>query len=79
MLASHSPDDVAALIEVAGAARGWRILVFHRFLTGPADDRFPPEYPIADFEQVLDHLLASGLDVVTVEEGLARIACTPPS
>ena len=76
VFASTTPGEVFSLIEQARERRGWRILIFHRFTTGTPDNRFPPQYSLRDYEAVLDEVVASGLDVVTTEQGLARLACT---
>lgn len=72
---STEPRDVLALVADAQERRGWRILVFHRFTEGSPDHRFPPEYNLADFEEILDGIVASGIDVVTTEEALRRLSC----
>lgn len=66
--------DVRAKIEDAKAKRGWQILVFHDFTTGRSND--PYVYDIADFSAVLDEIVASGIEVVTVGEGVERIRCS---
>jgi hypothetical protein len=53
-------------------------LVWHRFTTGQPDNNYPPAYNLEGFEAVLDHLLLAGVDVVTVEQGLARSSCAAP-
>ncbi|MFZ9888004.1 MAG: polysaccharide deacetylase family protein [Myxococcota bacterium] len=70
--------EVKALIDAAREERAWRILVWHRFTTGQPDNNYPPAYTLEGFEAVLDHLLLAGVDVVTVEQGLARSSCAAP-
>jgi peptidoglycan/xylan/chitin deacetylase (PgdA/CDA1 family) len=73
VLSSTSVADVAALIDETVNVGGWRILGFHRFTTGSASD--PYSYRLADFEAILDHALASGIDIVTYSEAVAQLAC----
>ena len=75
VLSTTSPAQLRALVQQAQAQRAWLILVFHDFTTGTpsASDR----YRISDFSAVLDEIAASGIEVVTVSEGAARVRCTP--
>lgn len=73
-----SADELRALIDTAREERAWRILVWHRLTTGQPDNDYPPAYTLDGFEAFLDYLLAAGVDIVTVEEGLARSSCVSP-
>ena len=72
-LKSDTPAQVQTLIQQAQAARGWRILCFHAFSSGAPSDIYT--YRIDDFAAVLDAIAASGIEVVTVAGGLARMRC----
>lgn len=71
-------EELHALIDAAREERAWRILVWHRLTTGQPDNDYPPAYSLDRFEAFLDDLLAAGVDVVTVEEGLTRSLCVSP-
>jgi peptidoglycan/xylan/chitin deacetylase (PgdA/CDA1 family) len=71
-------SQVCAQLAETAALRGWRILVFHDFTTAATTD-MQLAYPIARFEGVLQCAASTpGLDVVTVREGAAAIACASP-
>lgn len=70
-----APSEVLAWVADAQERRGWRVLVFHRFTTGTPDERFPPQYNVSAFEEILDGIVASGVAVVTTEEALERLRC----
>jgi hypothetical protein len=49
------------------------MIVFHGLSSGPSSDLYI--YPIDSFTAVLDAVVASGLEIVTVDEGVRRIRC----
>lgn len=68
-----TPAQIRALVQQAQSSRGWLILLFHDFTAGTPSDQY--RYRISDFETVLDDLAASGVDVVTTSQALARLRC----
>jgi peptidoglycan/xylan/chitin deacetylase (PgdA/CDA1 family) len=73
VLSDTTPATVKALVQDAQSRRGWLILLFHDFTTGTPADAY--RYRLADFTRVLDDLTASGVEVVTVSQGAARLGC----
>lgn len=73
VLSTTTPSEIRTLLQQARAERGWVILLFHKFTTSTptASD----DYRVSDFEQVLDDIVASGLPVVTVEQGVTQTRC----
>ena len=75
VFSTTTPSELAALMEEARTTQGWSILLFHNFSAGAPGDAY--SYAAADFDAVLDAVDASGLDVVTVGEGIERLRCPP--
>ncbi len=71
--ANTTTAELRSRILDAKANRGWLILLFHDFIVGPPKNI--DAYDIADFKTVLDDLAASGLEVVTMDQGVARMGC----
>lgn len=68
-----TPAQVRTLVQRAQTSRGWLILMFHNFTAGTPGD--PYVYRSSDFRTVLDDLRASGVELVTVSQGAARLRC----
>lgn len=64
-------EDVAELVHEAARRKLWLILVFHGIVDGKP--RRATDEPVAEFDRVLDAIASSGLDVVTVREGAAKL------
>lgn len=75
VLSFTPPARLAETMAEARTSRGWYILLFHNFTTGAPGDAYT--YSVADFDAVLDLVEDSGLDVVTVGEGVERLRCPP--
>ena len=73
VLSTTTVDAVRGLLDETRARKGWRILLFHDFTSGVSSD--PYVYRAADFAAVLNAIAASGLETVTLGEGLERIKC----
>lgn len=69
------PSHITQMLEEARTTRGWYIALFHNFSAGVPGDQY--SYSAADFGTVLDAVAASGLDVVTVGQGIERLRCPP--
>jgi peptidoglycan/xylan/chitin deacetylase (PgdA/CDA1 family) len=61
---------VELAIDRAKASHEWIILVFHRLIEG--EPTLTTEWKISDFNQIVDKVAASGIDVATVSSALAR-------
>jgi peptidoglycan/xylan/chitin deacetylase (PgdA/CDA1 family) len=68
-----TPAQVQAMIQQAKTTRGWLILCFHGFTTDTPTD--PETYRVDDFRAILDAIAASGLEVVTLTQGVSRLRC----
>jgi len=62
---------IEQLLQRTADERGWLILVFHDIVDGPAVRG--SDEPLEVFEQILDQIEGSGLEVVTVAEGVEAI------
>lgn len=71
--ASMTPAQIHTLVQQARSSRGWLILLFHDFSSGTPANAYT--YAVSDFVTVLDELAASGLEVVTTQQGVARVRC----
>jgi hypothetical protein len=70
--------EVCAQLAEAASVKGWRILVFHEFITAPTSNQ-SLSYPISWFAGILQCAQSMpGLDVVTVREGSERLRCASP-
>ena len=70
-LSVESTDTVAVLnaaIDRAESERGWLILVFHQLTS--LEPEFAPQYSGLDFAQVMAHLAAANVDVLTFTEAV---------
>lgn len=73
-----SVAEICTQITEAAQRRGWLILVFHDFTSAPTTPYWL-SYPIAGFDQLLACARDTpGLDVVTVRQGAAALACASP-
>jgi peptidoglycan/xylan/chitin deacetylase (PgdA/CDA1 family) len=73
VLSDTTPATIRSWVQEAQSQRGWLILLFHDFTSGTPSDAY--RYRSSDFQTVLDDLAASGIEVVTVSQGAARLAC----
>ena len=73
VLSDTTPAQVHALVQQAQSQRGWLILLWHDFTSDTPSDAY--RYRSSDFAAVLDDLAASGVEIVTVEQGTARLRC----
>jgi len=63
---THSAADVCGFIDAAAENRSWLILVFHKIITGtPVQET---ECRLADFREIIGHLAASRMPVMTTGE-----------
>ena len=70
-LSVESTDSVHALtaaIDRAAREKGWLVLVFHQFTNSPPE--YAPQYSGLDFAQVMAHLAAADVDVLTFTEAV---------
>ncbi len=63
---STSPAEVSEMVENAIASGDWLILVFHRIVDSDANEEV--EYRASNFEEIVEGIAASGIDVMTVSE-----------
>lgn len=75
VLSYTPPTWLKASMDEARTSHGWYILLFHNFTSGVPGDSYT--YSTADFDTVLDLIEESGLDVVTIGEGIERLRCPP--
>lgn len=67
---STSRAQVELAIDRARDNHEWIILVFHKLVSG--EPAVSTEWKTSDFGQVVDHAAASGIEVATVSQALAR-------
>lgn len=70
-LSVESTDSVHALtaaIDRAAREKGWLVLVFHQLINSPPE--YTPQYGGLDFAQVMAHLAAADVDVLTFTEAV---------
>lgn len=67
----RSPEWLGNLLQRAADERSWAVLVFHNIVDGPV--RRGTSETLRDFERTLDQIQESGLEVVTVSEGVEAI------
>lgn len=61
-------ETLKAAIDQAARERGWLVLVFHQFTNAPLEHA--PQYGGFDFAQVMAHLAAADVDVLTFSEAV---------
>lgn len=67
---SQTPAEVIADIDDAIANNEWIHLPFHNIVAGAPT--VSTEYNRGDFEQIIDHLASTGIEVVTVADAMRR-------
>ncbi len=61
-------EALTAAIDRAAREKGWLLLVFHQLVNYPPE--YAPQYSALGFAQVMAHLAAADVDVLTFSEAV---------
>jgi peptidoglycan/xylan/chitin deacetylase (PgdA/CDA1 family) len=68
--------QVRSWIDAAKAEKSWQILLWHEFVPGSVTKT--THYNVNNFQSILDYIRSSGIQVVTMAQGLAMMSGQPP-